>query len=64
MNRVRALGNCVPALIWNRVGATPRPLPVEPPVRQFVAAAATPPPVGTARLLAWYDDWGVLERDA
>jgi arsenite/tail-anchored protein-transporting ATPase len=64
VDRVRALGAAVPALVWNRVSALPRPLPVEPPVRQFVAAAATPPPVGARRLLAWYDEWGVLERDA
>ena len=64
VDRVRALGNCVPAVVWNRVHAIPQPLPAEPPVRQFVAAAATPPPVGTRRLLAWYDEWGVLERDA
>ena len=58
------IGRGVPAVVWNRVHAIPQPLPAEPPVRQFVAAAATPPPVGTRRLLAWYDEWGVLEHDA
>jgi arsenite-transporting ATPase len=63
VDRVRALGNTVPAIVWNRVRNTPQPLPVEPPVRQFVAAATTPPPMGVHRLLAWYDEWGLLDRD-
>jgi arsenite-transporting ATPase len=57
IDRVRALKNAVPALIWNRARAVPAPLPAEPPVRQFVAAALNPPPVGVERLLAWFDDW-------
>jgi arsenite/tail-anchored protein-transporting ATPase len=63
VQRVRALGDYVPGIIWNRVTTPPAPLPVEPPVGQFVAPAVTPPPVGVARLLSWLDDWTVLELD-
>jgi arsenite-transporting ATPase len=63
VDHVRRLGNHVPAVIWNRAAETPDPLPVEPPVRQFVAAAVPPPPVGATRLLRWYDDWRMLELD-
>jgi hypothetical protein len=63
VDRLRSRGNSVPAVLWNRVEVIPTPLPAEPSVRQFVAAAATPPPVGAARLFAWYDEWGVLVRD-
>jgi arsenite-transporting ATPase len=62
IERVRLLGNHVPALVWNRVREAPTPLPVEPTVRQFVAAAV-PSPIGAARLLEWYDGWRVLESD-
>ena len=63
IQRVRSLGNHVPALLWNRVRETPVPLPVEPTVRQFVAAAVIPSPVGAARLLEWHDGWRALEFD-
>ena len=63
VERVRALGNHVPAIVWNRVHRAPVPLPVEPPVRQFVAAEASPPPVGPARLLRWLEEWRALGRD-
>jgi len=63
IERVRSLGNHVPGLIWNRVRSTPEPLPVDPAVRQFVAAAVAPSPVGAARLLEWYDSWSALELD-
>jgi hypothetical protein len=62
IERVRSLGNHVPALIWNRVREAPVPLPVEPTIRQFVAAAV-PSPIGPARLLEWHDGWKSLERD-
>ncbi|HEX5071926.1 MAG TPA: hypothetical protein VFW03_01900, partial [Gemmatimonadaceae bacterium] len=62
VERVRSLGNHVPALIWNRVREAPVPLPVEPNVRQFVAAAV-PSPIGAARLLKWHDGWRALEGD-
>jgi len=62
IERVRSLGNHVPALIWNRVREAPAPLPVEPTVRQFVAAAV-PSPIGAARLLDWHDGWRALEND-
>jgi arsenite-transporting ATPase len=63
VDRVRALGNHVPAIIWNRARRPPDPLPVHPPVRQFVASELAPPPVGPARLLAWFEEWRVLDRD-
>jgi arsenite-transporting ATPase len=63
IQRVRSLGNHVPGLLWNRVRETPVPLPVEPTVRQFVAAAVIPSPVGAARLLEWHDGWRALEFD-
>ena len=62
IDRVRSLGNHVPALVWNRVREAPAPLPVEPTVRQFVAAAV-PSPIGPARLLEWLDDWRALRGD-
>ena len=60
IERIRSLGNHVPALVWNRVRETPVPLPVEPTVRQFVAAAV-PSPIGVTRLLEWHDGWKALE---
>jgi arsenite-transporting ATPase len=63
IDRVRVLGNHVPAVIWNRAVTVPDPLPVEPPVRQFVAADVAPPPVGTARLLRWLEGWRILGLD-
>ena len=63
VERVRSLGNHVPGMIWNRVRGTPEPLPVDPAVRQFVAAAVAPSPVGVARLLEWYDGWSALDLD-
>ena len=63
IERVRALGDSVPGVLWNRARGAPLPLPVEPPVRQFVAADVTPPPVGAVSLLHWLDDWRVLDRD-
>lgn len=63
IDRVRGLGFDVPAVIWNRATATVHPLPVEPPVRQFVAAAVAPRAIGAPQLLRWYDDWRALELD-
>ena len=63
VDRVRALGSAVPAVIWNRVSEHLSPLPAEPPVRQFVAPNVTPSPVGVARLLDWLDDWRGLALD-
>ena len=62
--RIRTLGHHVPAVIWNRTQSVPSPLPVEPPVRQFVAPEVAPPPVGVERLLEWLDDWRALPHDA
>ena len=61
--RIRSLGDHVPAIIWNRVHEVPRPLPVAPAVRQFVAAEVSPPPVGPARLLGWLEEWRALRGD-
>ena len=63
IERVRSLRNSVPALIWNRARQVPEPLPVAPPVRQFVAAELDDPPVGVSRLLDWLDDWRALGHD-
>jgi arsenite-transporting ATPase len=63
VDRVQSLGNAVPAILWNRARHTPAPLPVEPPVRQFVAAELDDPPVGVSRLLEWFDDWRALTHD-
>jgi len=63
IDRVRALGNHVPAILWNRAEGVPAPLPVEPSVRQFVAADLMPPPVGAPRLLQWFEDWRSLGLD-
>ena len=60
VEQVRALGNHVPALVWNRVTAVPRPLALETSVRQVIAPESTPPPVGAARLLAWLDTWRMI----
>jgi len=64
VDRVGALGNNVPAIIWNRADHVPAPLPVSAPVRQFVAPEVAPPPVGPTRLLEWLDGWTVLSPDA
>jgi arsenite/tail-anchored protein-transporting ATPase len=55
----RAEGLEVRGVMWNRwMGrGLPHPLPVTPPVTQFVAPAATPPPVGAAALRAWAGHW-------
>ena len=55
----RAEGVEMRGVLWNRwTGAgSPSPLPVTPPVAQFVAPAATPPPVGAAALHAWAGHW-------
>jgi arsenite/tail-anchored protein-transporting ATPase len=55
----RAEGVEVRGVVWNRWTGDgwPSPLPVTPPVAQFVAPAATPPPVGAAALRAWAGHW-------
>jgi arsenite-transporting ATPase len=57
---VRAHGVDVPGVLWNRVDRPPRPLPVHPPVPQFVAAATEPPPRGVAALRRWHAGWTSL----
>ena len=63
VERVRALGNYVPALVWNRAVCAPLPLPVAGPLGQFVAPDVAPPLVGPARLLDWLGGWRVLHPD-
>jgi arsenite-transporting ATPase len=55
----RAEGVAVRAVMWNRWTGpeAPNPLPVNPPVAQFVAPATTPPPVGAEALNAWAGQW-------
>jgi arsenite-transporting ATPase len=55
----RAEGVAVGAVIWNRWTGLelPSPLPVDPPVAQFVAPAAAPPPIGATALRAWAAQW-------
>jgi arsenite-transporting ATPase len=55
----RGAGMEVRGVLWNRWRGrgSPSPLPVAPPVAQFVAPAATPPPVGAAALRAWSGHW-------
>jgi arsenite-transporting ATPase len=55
----RAEGVDVRAVLWNRGKGpnAPAPLPAVPPVAQFVAPAATPPPIGATALRAWAGHW-------
>lgn len=55
----RAEGMRVGSVLWNRWtgGQLPAPLPADPPVTQFVAPAAAPPPVGARALRAWMGQW-------
>jgi arsenite-transporting ATPase len=55
----RAEGVEVRGVVWNRWTGrgSPSPLPVTPPVAQFVAPATTPPPIGAAALRAWAGHW-------
>jgi arsenite-transporting ATPase len=55
----RGEGMKVRGVVWNRWTGPrpPSPLPATPPVAQFVAPAATPPPVGVAALRAWAGHW-------
>ena len=59
VSAARAEGMAVGAVLWNRWSGRelPEPLPVEPPVAQFVAPAAAPPPVGATALRAWAGQW-------
>ncbi|MDQ3951276.1 MAG: ArsA family ATPase, partial [Gemmatimonadota bacterium] len=55
----RGEGVDVRGVVWNRWTGrgSPSPLPVTPPIAQFVAPAAMPPPVGAAALRAWAGHW-------
>jgi arsenite-transporting ATPase len=62
----RAEGLNVRGVVWNRWSGTgsPKALPVTPTVAQFVAPAATPPPIGAAHIRAWTGDWSqAIEAD-
>jgi arsenite-transporting ATPase len=61
ISAARRKGVAVRGVLWTRVAAArPDPLPVTPPVPQFVAPAATPPPVGAEALRAWCGQWREL----
>jgi arsenite-transporting ATPase len=49
----------VGAIVWNRWtdDGSPSPLPVTPPVPQFVAPVAAPAPIAPLGLRAWARDW-------
>lgn len=55
----RAEGVTVRWVLWNRWTGSglPNPLPVDPPVAQFVAPAVAPPPAGAKALRAWMGQW-------
>ena len=57
---VRSLGVGVEGILWNRSAAPPTPLPSNPPVAQFVAAALEPPPRGAEALRQWRAGWSPL----
>jgi arsenite-transporting ATPase len=58
---LRARGTDLIGVIWNRVDPTAIasvvPLPVEPPISQYLAVATTPPPVGAAAIRRWANTW-------
>ena len=58
---LRARGTDLIGVIWNRVDPAKVesvvPLPAEPPVSQFLAAATMPAPVGVEGLRRWSDTW-------
>ncbi|GAC1688125.1 MAG: arsenical pump-driving ATPase [Gemmatimonadaceae bacterium] len=56
----RAREIAVLGILWNRTGKDPAPLPILPPVAQFVAAAVVPPPRGLEALRRWRDGWTPL----
>jgi arsenite-transporting ATPase len=63
ISAARGEGVAVRGVLWNRVAAArPEPLPVAPPPPQFVAPAATPPPVGAEALRAWCGQWRELRE--
>jgi arsenite-transporting ATPase len=57
---VRALDIHVAALVWNRVGRAPSPLPTTPPVAQVVAPSVEPAPTGLEALRDWSVHWAEL----
>jgi arsenite-transporting ATPase len=64
IDRVRALGIDVPALVWNRVSDRPLPLPPTARIAQFEAADAMPPPRGVEALRRWARAWIPLPTSA
>jgi arsenite-transporting ATPase len=61
LRELRERGTDVIGVMFNRVEQSAidstTPLPAEPPVSQFLAAAMTPPPVGVNVLRRWADTW-------
>jgi arsenite-transporting ATPase len=64
IDAVRHEGVSVRGVLWNRLAesARPDPLPVAPPVPQFVAPAVSPPPVGAEAIRAWAGQWRELSE--
>ncbi len=60
VSRVRSLGVHVTGVLWNRVGASPRPLEGTGAPPQFAAPALEPPPRGVEALRRWYATWEPL----
>jgi len=65
LHELRERGTDVIGVMFNRVDQfaidSTTPLPAEPPVSQFLAAAMTPPPVGVHVLRRWADTWENLD---
>jgi arsenite-transporting ATPase len=63
IDAVRGDGVTVRGVLWNRfAGTRPAPLPVVPPLPQFVAPVASPPPVGAEAIRAWSAQWRELSE--
>lgn len=62
VSRVRTLGVRVSGVLWNRVGAPPRPLEGTGAPPQFAAPALDPPPRGVEALRRWYATWEPLHE--
>jgi len=57
---VDALGVDVIAVVWNRVGHPPAPLPAAIPGSQLFAQETNPPPIGATALRRWRRGWRAL----
>jgi arsenite-transporting ATPase len=59
-SEVRSRGVDVIALLWNRVGKRPAPLPATVAGRQLFAEETNPPPIGVTALRQWLGSWRAL----